>query len=318
MKPTEIYFELGIGTRVRRLYETLSADTDRLYSEQNLNFKVSYFYVMYALSKNDSLPISAISTLAGFSHSAVSQTVKKLVTLGYVQFDGAKDGRQKLVKLTPVGVSMLQSLSPLWKAFEAAMKEVLAESPNNFMMALTDVEAALEHKSFYDRARTQMADMHNSQIISDVDIVAYDRQYQKAFYDLNIPWLEKYFAVEPIDELVLSNPEDHILGKGGEIFFALQGAKVLGVVAMKLNENNVFELTKLAVDAKMRRGGVGKALCMKVIERFNARGGKLLYLETNTRLENAIRLYKKIGFKELPNPVDSPYERSDFYMEWQG
>jgi ribosomal protein S18 acetylase RimI-like enzyme len=80
----------------------------------------------------------------------------------------------------------------------------------------------------------------------------------------------------------------------------------------------VFELTKLAVDPDVRKGGVGRALCEKVIERFQARGGTLLYLETNTLLENAIRLYKKLGFKELPNPIDSPYERSNYYMEWRG
>lgn len=36
----------------------------------------------------------------------------------------------------------------------------------------------------------------------------------KAFKALNIEWLETYFVVEAIDELVLSNPQTEIIDKG--------------------------------------------------------------------------------------------------------
>ena len=78
-----------------------------------------------------------------------------------------------------------------------------------------------------------------------------------------------------------------------------------------------YELTKLGVDQSARKGGIGAALCEGVITRFKARAGDTLFLETNTLLENAIRLYWKLGFVELPNPVPSPYQRSNYYMEWQ-
>jgi hypothetical protein len=35
---------------------------------------------------------------------------------------------------------------------------------------------------------------------------------------LNIEWLSKYFKIEPKDELVLSNPQEEIIDKGGMIF----------------------------------------------------------------------------------------------------
>ena len=317
MKNTEIYHELGIGTRIRRLYETLSIDTDRLYAEMGLNFKVSYFYVIYALSKQGSLSISEISKFAGFSHSAVSQTVKKLAGIGYIQFDSTEDGRQKLVKLSEEGEALLRSRDPLREVFEKVMKQVLDESLHDFMDGLADMERALLKQSFYKRAKVQLEGERKPLQPLNFDIISYDQKYQTAFYDLNRAWLEQYFEVEPIDEKVLSDPEAYILSKGGEIFFAIEGEKVLGVVAMKTASEGVFELTKLAVNPDVRKGGVGRALCEKVIERFKARNGALLYLETNTVLENAIRLYETLKFKELPNPIDSPYERSNHYMEWQ-
>jgi ribosomal protein S18 acetylase RimI-like enzyme len=317
MERNEIYFELGIGTRLRRLYEALSTDTDRLYSEAGLNFKVSYFYVIYALSQKERMPISEISSLAGFSHSAVSQTVKKLTSLKYVQLESAKDGRQKLVCLTEQGKVLLAELVPVWQAFEVTMKDIISEASIDFMVALQGMETALARENFYDRANKRLNTNDAHMKIANFDIITYDKKHKSAFYELNVDWLEKYFKVEPIDELVLSDPEKYILGKGGEIFFAVRDGKVLGTVAMKSADKSVFELTKLGVNSTFRKEGIGQALCEKVIERFNARAGKQLYLETNTALENAIRLYKRLGFKELPNPIDSPYERSNYYMEWQ-
>lgn len=148
-------------------------------------------------------------------------------------------------------------------------------------------------------------------------IEGYDAKYQQAFYDLNVAWLEEFFAVEPIDQKVLSDPKRYIIDEGGEILFAVENGKAIGTVAMKSMGPGRFELTKLGVDQSARKGGIGAALCKGVINRFNARAGDTLFLETNTLLENAIRLYWKLGFIELPNPVPSPYQRSNYYMEWQ-
>ncbi|MBL4838109.1 MAG: GNAT family N-acetyltransferase [Kordiimonadaceae bacterium] len=148
-------------------------------------------------------------------------------------------------------------------------------------------------------------------------IVPYDPAYKQVFYDLNAQWLKEFFVIEPWDETVLSNPEKHVIDEGGEILFAVEEGKAIGVVAMKSEENNRFELTKLAVDKSTRKGGIGRALCQAVIERYKIRGGDTLFLETNTVLGNAIRLYEKLGFIEQSNPAQSSYERSDYYMEWR-
>jgi ribosomal protein S18 acetylase RimI-like enzyme len=310
--PSEIYFELGIGTRMRRLQEQLTADADRIYDEAGLNFRASYFYAIYALAEYGSMPIGEIARLAGFSHSAVSQTVKRLSGEGILETVATDDGRQKQVRLTDTGRALVEKARPVWEDLAAVNKQAGA---SELLAGIDALERTYAEKSLYDRVKERQA--ARTKPPQAFEMVAYDTRYRQAFYDLNAVWLEKYFEVEPIDERVLSDPETHILAKGGEIFFTMVDGKPAGTVAMKLQAPGVFELTKLAVDPAVQQGGMGRALCEKVIERFKARGGSKLFLETNTVLAPAIKLYKRLNFTEMDPPEPSPYARADYYMEWQ-
>jgi len=152
----------------------------------------------------------------------------------------------------------------------------------------------------------------------DISIENYQKENAYHFYDLNIEWLKKYFYVEPYDEEILKNPDIHIIDKGGYIFFAKLKGKVVGTVAlMPMKENNVFELTKMAVSPKFRGLKIGQLLMKKCIRfsKKNKIGSLVLY--SNTKLENAIYIYKKYGFIEIPVEKNSPYNRSDIKMVLQ-
>ena len=48
-------------------------------------------------------------------------------------------------------------------------------------------------------------------------------------------------------------------------------------------------------------------------------GAPLLFLESNSKLHPAIRLYESSGFTHVARPAgDAHYQRADVYMEWQG
>lgn len=149
-------------------------------------------------------------------------------------------------------------------------------------------------------------------------IVAWDPRHRDAFRDLNLWWLERWFEVEQIDRDVLGDPEGALLARGGEIWFAEQAGRAVGTVALKDHGGGRFELTKLGVDPAAHGAGMGRALCEQVIDRFEARGGTVLYLETNTVLEPARRLYEALAFEACTPPSTSPYARSNLYMEWRG
>ena len=142
-------------------------------------------------------------------------------------------------------------------------------------------------------------------------------EFSPYFKSLNLVWLEKFFVVEPIDEEVLSHPE-HIIQNGGYIFYLSENHKVLGCCALKHHGNHVFELTKMAVDESRQGRGMGKKLMDACIAHFKSINGKSLYLETNSSLKPAIKLYKQYDFIAKECPFKTPYNRADYYMEWHG
>ena len=77
----------------------------------------------------------------------------------------------------------------------------------------------------------------------------------------------------------------------------------------------VFELTKMAVAPRHQGNKIGQQLmqyCIDfaVINKFDA-----LVIYSNTLLENAIYIYRKYGFIEIPVEEKSPYKRCNIKME---
>ena len=138
-----------------------------------------------------------------------------------------------------------------------------------------------------------------------------------AFERLNLDWIEQWFEVEPKDREVLGQPERFILKPGGAIFMAVDRAGVaVGAVAMIAMDttDSSFELAKMGVAEAARGRGVGQRLAEAVIERARDRGADRVYIESSTKLEPAIRLYRKLGFVEIEGGA-SPYARCDIQME---
>ena len=142
----------------------------------------------------------------------------------------------------------------------------------------------------------------------------YKPEYAEAFKALNLHWLKQYFVVEPHDEEVLSDPERFILEPGGEILVAKIADRVVGVVALMPDENGTFELTKMAVDSDLRGQKIGQQLLQHTLNFARQRGLDTLILYSNRKLENAIYLYRKYGFEEIPLEQPNPYLRADIKM----
>ncbi|APG64707.1 GNAT family N-acetyltransferase [Tenacibaculum todarodis] len=148
---------------------------------------------------------------------------------------------------------------------------------------------------------------------SNLEIIAFQPKHAKAFHDLNVEWLEKYFYVEPYDKKVLSNPQEYIIDNGGFIFVAKYNNEVAGVVAF-INQKTFFELSKMAVSPKYQGLKIGLKLMDFCINFAKKQQWKSVTLYSHRSLKAAINLYHKVGFKEIPLETDSHYERSDIKM----
>jgi N-acetylglutamate synthase-like GNAT family acetyltransferase len=140
---------------------------------------------------------------------------------------------------------------------------------------------------------------------------------EPAFRTLNEEWIAKYFTIEKKDREILDKPVEIILKPGGQILFAVRGGQTIGCCALLPMEDGSFEVSKMAVTERERGHGIGRTILEAVIDYAKKQKIRRLYLETNSRLGNAIHLYESLGFKHIPEAsrIPSPYARADVFMD---
>ncbi len=307
------YGELGIGSRLKRLSENMMKEIQLVYDHFNIDFDPYLFPIIKIIDHNSGITNSEIKIKLNLSQPAITQAINKLILKDLVLAkNDAGDKRKKVVSLTKKGEQLIKQMQPLWKAMDETIKGLTHHQSESLLDHINKLEDKLSHDVLSDT----IINSAKMKMDNPIKIVAFEPEYAKAFYDLNIEWLKTFFYVEPYDEEVLSQPEKYIINTGGHIFFARQKDKILGTVAlMPIEEEGVFELTKMAVLPESRGQKIGQQLMQRCIDFATANHFKSLILYSNTRLENAIYIYRKYGFIEIPVEPDCPYVRSDIKME---
>ncbi len=150
--------------------------------------------------------------------------------------------------------------------------------------------------------------------MNTITVVDYEAKHQPYFEKFNRQWIEAWFTMEPVDEYVLTNPEEAILKDGGAILMGLCNGEIAGTVGLRKVDDKTYEFTKMAVGENFRRRGIAEALSYASFEKAKALGADKVILYSNTKNANAIKLYEKIGFKHLP-VEPGVYERANVKME---
>ena len=154
-----------------------------------------------------------------------------------------------------------------------------------------------------------------------LDPVVQIRRFQPgdeaSFLRLNEEWIVRHFVLEEKDREVLGNPAKYILAPGGEILFAFAGEQAVGCCALMPEGPGEYEVAKMAVTESCQGRGLGRRMLEAVVAEAKRMGATRLYLETNSKLKNAIHLYQSVGFRHIPAErlTPSPYARADVHME---
>ena len=138
---------------------------------------------------------------------------------------------------------------------------------------------------------------------------------EAAFRDINLAWIERFFAVEAKDRDVLGNPHKYILDPGGAILLAVEDETPVGVVALMVMGEGSVELAKMGVRPQAQGKGAGRMLVAAAVEAAREMGMRRVYIETNSVLAPALKLYRDAGFQPLKDRQPSPYARADVQLE---
>lgn len=286
-------------------------ETQWVYTALEIAFDPYWFPVFWVILQKEQTTTKTLAQATRTTQPAVTQITNKLSDAGYVTFTvDERDKRKKQIVLSPKGLQLANELKPVWAAIEACTQQLTQYSADNLLTHLNRIERILEQQHF----RQMILSSLNTDAKSIV--VDFKPEYAERFKALNIKWLEAYFQVEAYDRKVLSHPEKYILSKGGRIFFVKHHNEIVGTAALMKVSDRVFELTKMAVDPKVRGQKLGQKLIQHVLDTAQAMQLEKLILYSNTVLENAIYLYRKYGFVEVAIEAESPYRRSDIKMEY--
>ncbi|MFG2953792.1 MarR family winged helix-turn-helix transcriptional regulator [Streptomyces sp. NPDC048291] len=144
---------------LRLLQASMDADIAQVYSEQQIDgLKPSFVMELLRLHACGPMTIAELAESVQRTHSALSQKVAAMRTAGWVQTVVGDDARTKKVTLTDKAHRIVDRLAAEWRATEAAVADLEAEVPYPLSQVVTDIERALERKSFHDRITEKLAE----------------------------------------------------------------------------------------------------------------------------------------------------------------
>ncbi|MFN7117800.1 MAG: GNAT family N-acetyltransferase [Saprospiraceae bacterium] len=303
--------KMALGSRLRRLSDTITEAAAKVYQLYEVDLQPKWFPVFYALSQQDKSSVTEIAHYIGQSHVSVSTIAKEMQKAGLIKLRKSKaDARVSELQLTDKGKALLPKIEKQYLDVTAAVEELFSQMHHDLWKGIDEMEFLLNEKHFFNRVRDQRK-LRESR---EVEIIDYKPKYHADFKKLNYEWIEKYFKVEETDRQSLEHPDKKILQPGGHIFLARYNKEIVGTCALIKMDENCFELAKMAVTEKAQGKHIGWLLGQAVIAKAKALGATKLYLESNTKLEPALRLYQKLGFQRIVGKP-SPYERSNIQME---
>lgn len=289
---------LSLASRLRRLSEWLMSDVSKIYDEQKVDFQARWFPVIYLLSMKSPQAVTDAARQLKLSHPAINQISNQMAKAGLLEsYQDEDDKRKRLLQLSKEGKKTVEKLKPLWEIIRLCNEELLQKAPD-FTASLDMIEKSLAEKSMYDRVKTD----YKNYLFNQVQIVDYKTSYKKYFKEYNEEWLKKYFSVEPTDKIILEDPQQYVIKKGGQVFFARIDDHIIGTVAMVRHGEKNYELAKMAVTESARGLQAGRKLAAHAINWALKQKAETIFLETSMVLEASVELYAKLGFELYHNP----------------
>jgi DNA-binding MarR family transcriptional regulator len=195
--------KMAIGSRLRRLSESLTNQAADVYKLYEVDMQPKWFPVFFSLVQGEGKFITEIAEEIGQSHPSVSTIVKEMVKKGYVAEQKiSDDGRKNFIVLTEMGNAVYEKAKVQYQDVGAAVEKLLGETQYNLWKAIEEWEYHLNQKNLLHRVKDERKIRESSL----VKIIDYLPEYQYAFRELNVAWITQYFKMEAADYQSLDHP----------------------------------------------------------------------------------------------------------------
>jgi DNA-binding MarR family transcriptional regulator len=144
---------------LRLLQAAMDAEIASIYAEAKISgLKPSFVKGLLRLHARGPMTITELARSVQLTHSAASQKVAAMRAAGWVRTTPGSDARSKKVTLTAKARRVTGRLAAEWRATEAALADIETEIPYPLSRVVTDIEQALQRKSFHDRIAEKLAE----------------------------------------------------------------------------------------------------------------------------------------------------------------
>src|SRR5213082_1103355 len=227
----------------------------------------------------------------------LSRLLRSLEADGLVAVDPSElDGRVRTARLTAAGLAERAVLDEGSDELAASMLSPLGgEQRRRLVAAMAEVERLLTASS----VRIDVCDPRHPH--ARACLKAYFAELGQRFTD----------GFDP--DLSIPAAEDDLTPPAGLLVIATLHSEPIGCGALRFHGDAPAELKRMWIDPSARGLGLGRRLLAELEIRAAEHGARVVRLETNRTLTEAIAMYRAAGYREVSAFNDEPY--ADHWFE---
>lgn len=116
----------------------------------------------------------------------------------------------------------------------------------------------------------------------------------------------EFFGHAPLEFEDMDDIQSHYSGSTGAFLVLTDDGKVVGTGAIRCLDDSTCELKRMWFLKEYRGRGLGKQMAQMLLDSAKQMGYKRVRLDTSPTLEQAVGLYRKLGFHDIKRYNNGP------------